>query len=154
MKRIKASSFEDLIARYNPFGFKHEDGSSMAFDNYGEVYGYTLRSLTAQFPRGYIDIILYLHRQTQMPLTDCKATARGFRSLGLEAGIKLIEYWNPMTNPKFEFEQIMKALHTLSETKFDGNYFNDAWHKFQAEMEVTRRQARVESGDIVGFANH
>ena len=35
---MKAESFEDLIKRFNPFGFKDEKKESMMFTDYGAVY--------------------------------------------------------------------------------------------------------------------
>lgn len=143
------TSFEDLITRFNPFGFKEQDGTSMAFPNYGEVYLFTLRRLQSQFPRGFVDITLFIHQMSQMPMSDCKQVVKSFKTLGLNDGVMLIEYWNPETNPKYEFEKIMRAFHTLSETTFNKDYYNDAWNTFENDMKNAKTKVRVENGSIV-----
>lgn len=146
---LKFNSFADIIIKYNPFGFKEFDGSSMIFENYGKVYLYTLRTLAAEFPRGFIDIPLYLHHRTAMPLSVCKEIARKFHSLGLKDGIVLIEYWNPNTNPRYEFEKIMRAFHTISETTFSADYFAEAWRIYSEDMAKANTSERVITGSIV-----
>lgn len=129
MAELKAKSFEDLIKRFNPFGIKDEVGNSMVFEDYGEVYKYTISYLREHFPKGFIDVPLMLHQLTKVPLTDAQRFARNFKYISLNLDTWLIEWDCEELNPKYKCELLMRALHTLSETKFSPDYFNWAWEQ-------------------------
>lgn len=133
---MKASNFEDLIKKYNPFGIKDEKGESMLFENYSEVYKYTLEVISREFPRGYIDLSILLNKLTQQPFSVCKmfvkkkAFLRNFGSNMLFDDYVLICTPGCGIFEKEKIEALFKALHTLSETQFALGHFNVAWDDY------------------------
>lgn len=146
---LNPTSFEDLIKRFNPFGFKKSNGETEAFKDYGDLYLFTMRHLAAQFPRGYIDMVLFLEARTQMPTDYLKRLVKTFKPLGLKYDVFLLEYWNEERGAKEGMERIMKCLHTISETNFNQSYFNKAWETFSYEMEQAERYERTINGSII-----
>ena len=131
---MKAESFVDLIKRFNPFGFKDEKKESMMFTDYGAVYLYTIQKLFEEFPRGYIDVALFLHKMTLQPLAVTTMFCK--RSMFLKCindGVYLCEPDKKGLPPKECYANLMKAFHTLSETQFSQEYFDKAWERFVSE---------------------
>lgn len=133
---MKASNFEDLIKKYNPFGIKDEKGESMLFENYTHVYKHTLDVISSEFPRGYIDLALLLNKLTQQPFSVCKmfvkkkSFVRNFGSNMMFDDYVLICTPENGIFPKEKIEALFKALHTLSETQFALGHFNVAWDDY------------------------
>lgn len=126
---MKADSIAEMIQKYNPFFFK-EGNEVKSFKDYGEVYLYALKLLEKHFPRGYIDVPLFLHIATGQPLAVCEREIKKSSMLvTVNGGIILCEAVNG-EKPKEKYEKLMRALHTLSNTKFSQDYFNWAWEEF------------------------
>lgn len=130
---LKADGFEDLVKRLNPFGIRNIHGEPMAFSDYGECYLYVLKKLHEMFPRGFIDVPLFLQSITQVPFATAKMFADKFPFLKTENDMYVCAWSEPDSNPKYKAEMLMRALHTLSETNFSYDFFNYAWDKFMNE---------------------
>ena len=129
---MKANDFGKLIQKHNPFGFK-EGNEIKFFKNYGEVYLYALKLLKKHFPRGYIDVPLFLNIATGQPLSVCtEFTRRSSFLLTINGGIFLCESVDGQL-PKEKYERLMRALHVLSNTQFSQDYFNWAWEEFVSQ---------------------
>ena len=133
--------FADMIERFNPFGFKKSNGESLIFETYLGVYKYTLDKLTAMFPRGYVDLVLFLHEMTGMPANDCKQIVKSWKSLGVEETM-LIEFWSASPDRSIQLKRIMQALHSLSGTHFNEAYFSEAMR----ELDTEKLKRRLEYG--------
>ena len=132
---MKANDFGKLIQKHNPFGFK-EGNEIKFFKNYGEVYLYALKLLKKHFPRGYIDVPLFLNIATGQPLSVCtEFTRRSSFLLTINGGIFLCESVDGQM-PKEKYERLMRALHVLSNTQFSQDYFNWAWEEFVGELKI------------------
>lgn len=126
---MKADALAEMIQKYNPFFFK-EGSEILHFDNYGEVYLYALKLLKKHFPRGYIDVPLFLHIATGQPLSVCiEFTRRSSFLITINGGIFLCE-GDDGKPPKERYERLMRSLHVLSNTPFSQDYFNWAWEEF------------------------
>ena len=132
---MKANDFGKLIQKHNPFGFK-EGNEIKFFKNYGEVYLYALKLLKKHFPRGYVDVPLFLNIATGQPLSVCtEFTRRSSFLLTINGGIFLCESVDGQL-PKEKYERLMRALHVLSNTQFSQDYFNWAWEEFVGELKI------------------
>lgn len=130
MAELKARNFEDLIKRLNPFGIKDEKGETMAFADYGKCYLHTLLKLRQMFPRGFIDMPLFLCSLTGIPLPDARRFAKKLPFVRLDREIYLCPWEDEASNPRYKAELIMRALHSLSETTFSPDFFGWAWEEF------------------------
>lgn len=120
---MKADGLAEMIQKYNPFFFK-EGNEILNFKNYGEVYLYALKLLKKHFPRGYIDVPLFLNIATGQPLAVCtEFTRRSSFLLTINGGIFLCESADGQM-PKEKYERLMRALHVLSNTQFSQDYLS------------------------------
>ena len=136
MRKLEAKDFEDLIKRLNPFGFKDENGESMTFENYGECYLHALKVLKEQYPRGFIDMPLFIHDNMKVPLKTAAIFARRFKFKNMPGEVYGIPWGGENENPRYQAECFMRNLHSLSETEFSQGYFNDAWERFLNELKI------------------
>lgn len=140
---FKPKSFMDLIENYNPFAFKKEDGDTEIFRTYKDVYLYTLKKLYLMFPRGYCDMCLFVHVRTQLPFTDSCQVVKSFKSMGVE-DVELIDFRTQDLGRKVHLERVMKALHTISETKFNDAMFMEALIDFDVWLETVDNKELLE----------
>ena len=136
-KWFNPRSFVDLIERYNPFGFKKEDDDTCLFKNYTECYLYTLKKLYLQFPRGYIDMALFVEKRTHLPYNDSLRVVKGWKTMGIDE-VMLIDFTSDDISTRYQLASIMKALHTISETRFNEALFYEAYALFKNWQEVVK----------------
>lgn len=130
MGLIKTSSFEETIKKYNPFGVRDEKGEPMMFEDYGKCYLHVLKQLKKQFPRGFIDVPLFLMTLSRIPLNDARRFAKNSPFIKMDREIYLCPWEDEKSNTKYLAELLMRALHTLTETKFSTDFYNAAWNEF------------------------
>lgn len=135
---MKAKNFEELIKKYNPFGVKDEKGECLLFEDYGKMYLYVLKFLHSQFPKGYIDVPLFMNMLTKQPLCVCMTFARKNRFVNCLGVQNISKDYIYICTPEQEqgllpvekYKNLFKALHTVSETQLKEGFFNVAWDKF------------------------
>jgi hypothetical protein len=128
---MKADSIEVLVKHHNPFFAK--DGNEIKyFRDYGEAYLYAMRKLDEQFPRGYVDMALYLHSTTGQPLLACEREVKKMKMLKRHNDYIVLLRDNRGEQTKERYEAIIKSLHQLSQTTFSQDFFNWAWQEFQS----------------------
>lgn len=133
--------FADLIERFNPFGFKEPGGKIRSFEDYGKVYEYTLEKLAMTFPRGYIDVPLFIHNETGMPIGDCENIVSDMKCYGLTEEEYLVEIWESGSERNTFFRQLLQGLHMISETKFSESYYIQALRNFDVSLEIIKQKA-------------
>lgn len=130
---MKADGIAEMIQKYNPFFFK-EGNEILNFKDYGEVYLYALKLLKKHFPRGYIDVPLFLNIATGQPLYVCtEFTRRSSYLITINGGVFLCT-GDDGTLAKERFARLFCALHALSNTQFSQFYFDRAWERFVSEI--------------------
>lgn len=133
-QKLNLESFEEIMEQRNPFGFKDENGKVKLFDDYGKVYLYTVRKLKEKFPRGYIDLSLFINEMTGMPLEECESVVKRFSVKGLEDVMFVPDIWDTKGMAfSHTLMLIMKGLHCITETEFDTMMFSRALHEFVKE---------------------
>lgn len=130
MAVIKAKDFEDLVKRVNPFGIRDEKGTAMTFNDYGKCYFFVLCFLYEKYPKGFIDVPLFLHELMGNTLNDARRIAKKLPFITTENEIFLCAWIDKVSKPKQQAEMLMRALHTLSDTKFSTDFYNWAWDEF------------------------
>ena len=130
MNVVKARSLEDLVKRLNPFGVKINN-KMVTFDDYAEAYLYVLKLLKKKFPRGYIDVPIFI---SEMMGVSFKAgqmfTETIVKYSHMENDAILCAWKDPNTNVRYIMELLMRDLHGLSETEFSNDDFQKAWEEF------------------------
>lgn len=133
---LKAGKFQGIIEKVNPFGICDENGEPLIFADYARLYYFVLMFAKTRFPKGFIDIPLLLHQLIQISLPDARRLAKRLPFIKTECEIFLCGWEDKESNPKFQAEQLMRALHSLSDTKFSQDFFNWAWEQFAREEKL------------------
>lgn len=133
MRRVNFSykDFEEMIEKYNPFGFKQEDGKIEMYVDYGVAYFDCMKKIYEQFPKGLVDLILFLHQATTLPIRDAEREFKRMIPFVGNCELIAVDFITPTRESLVrEMRPIMKALHTITETKFNESYFLQAVDKF------------------------
>lgn len=130
---MKASDLGSWIMNFNPFFIK-EGNKIKHFNNYGEVYLYMLRLIRKHFPRGFVDVPLLMHIATGQPLAVCARFAKKSAFITTTSGGILTLEAIKGELPKEKYEKVMRAFHSLSQTNFSQDFFNDAWNTFLQDI--------------------
>ncbi len=123
---INLNDFTDLIARFNPLGFKTPEGRPRIFKNYTQIYLYTMRELEKKFPEGYIDLPLFLSEQLQISLKDAVSEVRQWQGMGIRDEEMRIDMRNKGAERNNALKMLMRALHKVASTTFDNECFEEA----------------------------
>ena len=119
-----------IIERYNPFAFKDKEGRLLLFKDYTAAYRYTLKQLAKRFPKGYIDMTIFLCEQMSISLKETVQEVTQWKELGIKDDIFYLKIWERTTERNIMLSEIFKALHMISGTKFDEISFRTAMKEF------------------------
>ena len=126
-----------IIERYNPFAFKDKEGRLLLFKDYTAAYRYTLKQLAKRFPKGYIDMTIFLCEQMSISLKETVQEVTQWKELGIKDDIFYLKIWERTTERNSMLTDIFKALHMISGTKFDEISFRTAMKEFDTWWDDT-----------------
>lgn len=126
----KYKDFEEMIERYNPFGFKDKSGKIGMYPTYKEAYYACLQALYEAFPKGFIDVPLFIHEQTGLPIRDAESEFARMKSYLGDCDIIKVDWFEERSRLVRELRPFMQAMHLITETKFDENFFLSAVDTF------------------------
>ena len=150
MGKINPKDFVDLIERFNPFGFKKANGETQVFETYRDLYLYTIDQLSLEFPRGYIDLTLFLKDQMQIPFAESDRLVKNWKPLGITTDTLLLKTWEDTPERKNFLRNVLVALHSISGTRFNEDMFLQAlrdWDAMQELKKVQRHEAYNDKED-------
>lgn len=119
-----------IIEEHNPFFLKKAKGRICFFKDYSELYLYVLRKLREQYPKGYIEMALFLCDNCGTDIKYGTELVRGWKKTGYESDPILLEWNGDKATRNLQLRLIMVCLHTLSGTRFNQELFNIAIEKF------------------------
>jgi hypothetical protein len=126
-----------IIERYNPFAFKDKEGRLLLFKDYTAAYRYTLKQLAKRFPKGYIDMTIFLCEQMSISLKETVQEVTQWKELGIKDDIFYLKIWERTTERNSMLTDIFKVLHMISGTKFDEFSFRIAMKEFDTWWDDT-----------------
>lgn len=135
--KINASCFEELIEKYNPFAFKDAKGEPMLFSDYGKIYEYLFKCLAEECPVGYIDLPLFMHKRTKMPLNDCKH----FIGTWWKRGEVVHLDWTYFPEVRPFLIDLVDLFHKISETAIDHEKLQMRLAVFLGEIKMKLNKA-------------
>lgn len=121
-----------IIEEHNPFFLKKQNNRICFFKDYIELYLYVLRKLREQFPKGYIEMALFLCDNCGTGITYGHELVRGWKKSGYDSDPILIEWNGDKTVRNLQLKLIMTCLHTLSGSRFDEALFKISIEKFDS----------------------
>lgn len=135
--KLNYSSFEELIEKYNPFAFKDAKGEAMLFSDYGKIYEYTFKCLADECSGGYVDLPLFMHKRTGMPLADC----RHFVNTWYKKGEIVRLDWTFFPDVRAFLIELVTMFHKVSETTIDHEMLQRKLAVFLSEVKVKLQNA-------------
>lgn len=137
-KRVfKYADFAEMMEKYNPFALKNEKSEIKMFESYKDVYEYTLKRLYEKYPRGYIDLVLFVHEECGIPFADAEREVKGWRKVCPES-IHLVEWHKKDAARDNDLRSIMFGFHLITETNFDERQFKEALLYFDTFLTSTK----------------
>lgn len=129
---LNQDDLSEIIEQHNPFFMKSPKGKICYFEDYVAVYLKTLRLLREQFPKGYIEMVLFLNDNCKTGISYGRELVRGWKREGYEGDPVLVEWNSNGVERYYTLRLLMKCLHTLSGTSFKEDMFKVALEKFDA----------------------
>lgn len=136
--KYQFKDFEEMIERYNPFGFKDKSGKIGMYVDYGKAYYACMQALYEAFPKGFIDVPLFIHEQTGLPIRDAEGEFGKMKSYLGDCDIIAVDWFEERGRLIRELRPFMQALHLITETKFDENFFLSAVDAFIPWLEANK----------------
>ena len=134
---FKPQDLKYIIEKYNPFVFKDKEGKILLFKDYTAAYKYTLKQLAKRFPKGYIDMTIFLCEQMSISLKETVQEVTQWKEHGIKDDIFYLKIWERTTERNSMLTDIFKALHMISGTKFDEISFRTAMKEFDTWWDNT-----------------
>ena len=78
-----------------------------------------------KYPRGYIDMVLFVHEECGIPFADAEREVKGWRKFFPTAEV-LVEWHKADTLREQQLRNILFALHLITETDFNETMFKQA----------------------------
>ena len=126
-----------FIELYNPLAFKDTSGSIMYFKTYADCYKELLERIYKSGPY-LIDCVVFCMDNYGMKIQDAKRFVNSWqRYVGLGEDFVLIDWKNGGKARDVQLEQVARALHLLSETKFQKDMFLFALSEMKEKLKVT-----------------
>lgn len=148
--KFNAKDYEDLIKKLNPFGFIEPNGESSYFHDYGELYYYVMEKMVTYFPRGYIDIILFIINEKKITYTKAVEIFKKYFRAIFHDEYCLIELWNKESKERdLFFRNLLFCFHAYSDTKFSESYFRNAIARFNERNDKLALKERTIDGTIL-----
>ena len=132
-RHFKLSNYEYIVRRHNPFGFIGPNGQPYDFSTYNEAYFHCLIKLFEMFPRGYIDLPLFIHQQMQLNLPDAVRFVKTLNPMGIKGEIQLLPIWAKSKQRDDMLEVLFRAFHTITESTFVKSSFLSALDDFDGQ---------------------
>lgn len=114
---LRAGNFVDMIVKYNPFGLKSQNGEPQFYETRYDNYLDVVKRLKEASPRGFLDVPLFLHENTGMPIDYCQRLVSENYKNGIEEEIFVV--WDDGSAGEIWLKRILEMLHSISGTELD-----------------------------------
>lgn len=82
------------------------------------------------FPRGYIDIVLFIYLNTPMNMPDCVKYFNTFSTFGFTKEVELVSLFLKSKERDLFLERLFRAFHTATDTTLKKDMFLSALSRF------------------------
>lgn len=138
-KYFHLEDYESTIATYNPFGMVQEFGRPLCFTSLDAAYFALFQKLYQQFPKGYIDLVVFIHENTHCKNMDARSFVKSLEKLDVK-DVEIVNIRYPSASLENYFEKLCIALHTITDTKFDRAFFLDALQRYYNYLEILKEK--------------
>lgn len=149
--KLNPKDYVDIIKRFNPFGFRDDDNKSMVFMDYSLLYYWVMETLITAFPRGYIDLTIFIMKAMKITLPDAERIFKAYFQQTFKRDIQLIDLWDEESKLRNDFlKNLLVCFHQYSNSKFSNDYFLNALNMFNVRNRKLKVKVRTEDGSIIG----
>ena len=135
---ITKISIEEYITKHNPFVFKNEKNEFEYYPTYKEAYVALFKRMHKLFPKGYVEMVLFLIAHCSYLLCDAKNDVDRWRKLGYQGDPQVIDWSGRDRDPTIQLMIICRCMHTITETPFDEAMFSDAINEFNYYLKMKK----------------
>lgn len=145
MTRKEKAGYIELLGVLNPFAFRTRGGALVRYSSPREAYSECLKSLWSEFPRGFIDIPLFMEKYQGLGLKQAEALC-GRKQYAL------VRLWDTSDKDRTaKLCEVLLLLLKVSEVPLSNDFFLQALRELDAFIERRSVGARTEEGSIVNF---
>lgn len=136
MKKLEID-IATFIEQYNPLALKDAKGTVMYFKTYADCYEELLDRLYKSGPY-MIDCVVFCMDTYGMKIQDAKRFVNSWqRYVDISEDFVLIDWLSGGKTRDQQLEKVARALHLLTETKFQKDMFLYALLKMKEKLKVT-----------------
>lgn len=147
MKAREKDMLRTALGVINPLALRTASGNLMVFKTPEECYTMCLQMLWAEFPRGFVDIPLFMVKYQDVKLRDAE-------ELCGRKQYALLRLWDSSCEiRKQKLREILCILLKVSDVGFNESSFLNALQHLDIMLEKNGIAERTENGAIVEFTN-
>lgn len=147
MKRDKEEMLCKALGAVNPFAFRDQEHSLIIYRNPQEAYQLCIQMLWSEFPRGFVDIPLFMHKYQGLSLKQAEHIV-GRKQYAL------LRIWDYKSEERVnKLREILTILLRVSGVALNESYMRSGLNTLDMILEKTGVSERTESGLIVDFIN-
>jgi len=144
MKRELMKQMNELLANRSPFGIQTE-GRLLTYERAEQAYYEALMLLWSEFPRGFIDMPLFMWKYQGLTITEA-------RQLCHHKEYALCRIWDVDDKERRTLlRQILQVLLRVTEVDFDETAYQTALTSLDIWLVKNQVAERTENGAIVSF---
>lgn len=145
MKKRDRQMLLEAMGAVNPFAFRNQEGRLVVYRNAVEGYQICLQMLWAEYPRGFVDIPLFMEKYQHIPLRE--AIEMCHRKEYVQVRI-----WDRNDSERERLlKGILQTLLQVSGVVLDENAFKTGLFTLDNLLERAGVGERTESGHLVNF---
>lgn len=147
MKARERETLRTALGIINPFALRTASGNLMVFKTPEECYQTCLQMLWAEFPRGFVDIPLFMVKYQDIKVREAE-------ELCGRKQYALLRLWDSSCEiRKQKLREILSVLLKVSDVDFNESSFLSALQCLDIMLEKNGIAERTENGAIVEFIN-
>lgn len=127
---------QTLIEEHNPFAFKDVKRKICFFENFSGAYLALLERLFEQFPKGYIDMVLFVVDNCDMEHEDACRFVDNMKKAGYKLNPSVIDWYEGGLERDKMLKSIAIGMHDISETSFNEGLFMAALNMFMVKYKI------------------
>lgn len=112
------------------------NGQYATYAGLSDVYLDTMHKVLRYFPKGAVHVPMYLQKFCDIPMNASFDIVEQWGEYNLDADFMLVGPWGDNEDTYRFMHKLCQALHTLTDTKFNSEYFLMAWNTFKLTFTV------------------
>lgn len=145
MKREREEMLKAALGVVNPFAFRTANGGFSVYTNAQEAYQFCIQMLWAEFPRGFVDIPLFMNKYQGVSLKEAE-TLVGRKQYAL------LRIWDNESEERVKkLREVLTILLRVSGVALNESLMLDGLYRLDMFLEKQGVSGRTESGVIVDF---